>query len=119
MRRDELCDHLCDLLAPLGAVTYRAMFGGFGVYLDGVIFALVDDGVLYLKTDDETRRRHEERGCGPFRPYPDRDVAMGYHEVPAELLDDADELCDWARAAQGVALRARARRRPRKGGRKA
>ena len=43
------------------------MFGGHGLYLDGTIVGIVVDDVLYLKTDDETRRAFVERGLRPFR----------------------------------------------------
>ena len=66
----EFRDHVLDLLAPLGPVTARRMFGGFGIYLDGVMFALIADDILYLKVDDRTRPDYEAAGSAPFRPRP-------------------------------------------------
>ena len=66
----EFRDHVLDLLAALGPVTARRMFGGFGIYLDGVMFALIADDILYLKVDDRTRPDYEAAGSAPFRPRP-------------------------------------------------
>lgn len=118
MRGREFCDHVVDLLAPLGRVTYRSMFGGWGFYLDGLFFAVADEDVLYLKADDGNRPLYEAAGSGPFRPYPDRDATMSYYEVPAEVLDDAEALAEWARAALEAARRARAGKRRRTPGAK-
>lgn len=104
-------DFVLEQLAPAGRVTPRAMFGGVGLYLDGLFFALIDDDALYFKADAATRARYEKAGSRPFCPYPDRpEKSMGYWQVPAEVLEDADELAAWAREAMGVALAKRSRR---------
>lgn len=106
-------DFVLEQLAGAGRVTPRRMFGGVGLYLDGLFFALIADDTLYFKTDDTNRLRFERAGSRPFCPYPDRpDRQMGYWEVPAEVLEDADELKRWAREALAVALKSRAARRP-------
>ena len=115
----EFVVHILDRLQPLGAVTARAMFGGHGIYCDGVMFALIAEDVLYFKVDDQNRPRFEALGAGPFRPYADRPMTMSYYEAPAEVFDDDDALTEWARAAFEAALRARraqpVRRRTRRG----
>lgn len=103
-----------EMLAPLGAVSTRAMFGGFNVALDGITFGLIADDRLYLKVDDRTRDRYEAIGLGPFQPFPDKPTTMRYHPVPDMLMDDPDGLCDWAREAFDVALRAQAKKPRRK-----
>src|SRR5262245_15820644 len=109
---DDYRDFVLEQLAPAGRVTSRAMFGGVGLYLDGLFFALIDDDTLFFKTDEATRSRYESAGSRPFCPYPDQpDQSMGYWTVPAEVLEDSDELAAWAREAMGVAL-ARKGRRP-------
>jgi len=108
---DDYRDFVLEQLAPAGRVTPRAMFGGVGLYLDGLFFALIDDDTLYFKTDDSNRARFEQAGSRPFCPFPDRpDQAMAYWQVPAEVLEDADELAAWAREALAVALAKRTRR---------
>jgi DNA transformation protein len=98
-------DFVLEQLAPAGRVAPRAMFGGVGLYLDGLFFALIDDDTLYFKADESTRPRYERAGSRPFCPYPgEPDKAMGYWQVPAEVLEDPDEVAAWAREALGVAL---------------
>jgi DNA transformation protein len=104
-------DFVLEQLRPAGRVTTRRMFGGIGLYLDGLFFALIDDDTLYFKTDDTNRPRYEAAESQPFCPYPERpDKAMAYWQVPAEVLEDADELSVSAREAMAVALKAKSRR---------
>jgi DNA transformation protein len=111
----QYADHICDLLSPLGGamgeVVAKGMFGGFGIYLDGLMFALIADDVLYFRCDDGNREAYEEAGMEPFRPFADRPkakpVTLPYWEAPAELFDEPDDLCVWARAAYDAALRCR------------
>jgi DNA transformation protein len=87
----------------------RSMFGGVGIYSGDVFFALIADDTLYFKVDDSTRPEFESRNMDPFRPYgPDGEV-MQYYCVPAEVLEDAEALADWAERAIAVARRARKR----------
>ncbi len=109
---DDYRDFILEQLAPAGRVTARRMFGGVGLYLDGLFFALIDDDTLYFKTDDSNRARFQRSGSQPFCPDPVRpDYQMGYWQVPAEVLEDADELKVWAREALAVALRSRTTRK--------
>lgn len=85
----------------------RRMFGGVGIYSGDLFFALIDDDVLYLKVDDETRGAYQERGLSPFRPYGPDGAEMSYHEIPADLLEDVDTLRPWVEDAVEVARRAR------------
>ena len=64
------------------------MFGGVGLYCQGLFFALIDDDTLYLKVDDATRPEFERLGIQPFRPYGDESQGMQYYELPADVLED-------------------------------
>jgi DNA transformation protein len=89
----------------------RAMFGGVGIYAGELFFALIADDVLYLKVDDSNRAAFEAVGSEPFRPYgPDGEV-MQYYELPADILEEADQLRTWAHAALDVARRKRKKQR--------
>lgn len=102
-------DFCLELLQPLGNCSARRMFGGWGIYLDGVMFGLVAGDRLYLKVDDATRPRWEAAGCEPFvYEARGRQVALGYHAPPHEAMDAPDFMLPWARLALGAALRARA-----------
>ncbi len=104
----EFLDMVLELLEPLGGVTARRMFGGHGLFQSGLMFGLMANDTLYLKADDVNRPDFEAAGMGPFTySRKGRDIALGYHETPAELYDDGDAFCDWARAAYDAALRSR------------
>ena len=92
-------------LARVGPVTSRGMFGGVGLYLDGLFFGLIDDDTLYFKVDDATRPDYEAAGMGPFRPYDD-ERAMQYYEIPPDVLEDAEQMRIWTNRALEVARRA-------------
>jgi DNA transformation protein len=106
---------LKDALSGLGPVSVRRMFGGAGVYADGVMFALVADDTLYLKADGETKRAFEAEGLGPYGyDGHGKRIDLPYWRAPEHLLDDADEMAAWARTALGVARRAAAAKPRRK-----
>lgn len=102
-----------ELFEGLGPVQIRSMFGGGGVFLDGVMFALIADETLYLKADDSTTDAFEAEGMAPFT-YDKKGKAsvMSYWQVPDRLLDDQDELVCWARDALAIAA-AKKRLKPR------
>ena len=106
-------DLLREFLAPLGTITIKRMFGGASVYADGILFALVDDDVLYLKADAATKGKFEAEGLGPFT-YEGKTgpVAMSYWRAPERLYDDADEMAEWAREAVLAARRAKTKPAP-------
>jgi DNA transformation protein len=97
------------------AVRARSMFGGVGVYSDDLFFALIDDDVVYFKTNDETRRDFEARGMGPFRPLGESGETMKYHQLPDDVLESPELLQAWAERAIGVARQAKSRRSKRSG----
>ena len=105
----EFCEHITDLLSGFAPVAIRRIFGGAGVYRDGVMFALVAYDTLYLKVDDATRPDYERVGMGPFT-YEGKNepVTMSYFQAPPDAMEDAELLCDCARKAYAVALRAKA-----------
>jgi len=103
----EFRDYLLDLLAPVGPVAAKRMFGGGGLFLDGTMFAIVADDVLFLKADDQNRSEFEDAGMSAFTyEKKGEPIALSYFEAPAEALDDSDELCAWSRRAWEAARRA-------------
>ena len=93
-------------------VTARKMFGGVGIYADGLFFALMDHDTLYLKVDDTNRGDFTARGLGPFQPFGEGGETMQYYPVPEDVLETPDELKLWAEKALDVARRAKTRKRP-------
>jgi DNA transformation protein len=108
MASREFADYVVDLLHPLGAVRAKRMFGGFGLYLDGRMFALIADDTLYVKADAGNLAAFAARAMPPFvYARQGKAVTIAYHAVSAEALDDPDELLALARLGFAAALRAR------------
>lgn len=98
MATDSLVEFLLDQLSDLPGIRSRRMFGGHGIYLGDAFFAIVHKGEVYFLTDEETRPAYEERGSTPFRPTP-RQTLKNYLLVPQDILEDRDQLVEWARLA--------------------
>jgi DNA transformation protein and related proteins len=91
----------------VGSIRGRSMFGGVGIYCGDLFFALIADDTLYFKVDDTNRADFESRDLEPFRPYGPEGEVMHYYTVPAEVLEDTEELGVWARRSIEVARRRR------------
>ncbi len=128
---DEFIDYVIDQLAAWGEVSARRMFGGAGLYCDGTMFGLITDDVAYLKVDDSNREDFVKAGSSPFNPYPDKarpdeaasvakvrhprvhtrgflrrlvkTAVMSYYEIPADVLENPDELAKWAERSLAIA----------------
>jgi len=102
-----------DLLAALGTVTVRRLFGGAGIYADGVMIAIAFDGEVYLKADERTIAAFAAEGAHPFA-YATKDgtrALASYWSLPPRLYDDPAELAEWGRNAQTASLATKSRRR--------
>jgi DNA transformation protein len=107
MARDQLIDHCLELLASLGAVRSRRMFGGHGIYIDDLFMALVASDVLYLKVGDDSRPLFQVAGCRPFvYDAKSGSVALGYWSAPPEAMESPALMQPWARLALQAALEA-------------
>ena len=107
---DEFVDYVIDQLAGWGQVSARKMFGGAGLYCDGVMFGLIAADVAYLKVDDSNREDFVRAGSSAFNPYPEKakSVVMSYYEIPADVLEDPELLAKWAERALAVARKKKA-----------
>ncbi len=113
-----LVEYLVDELTPLGHAHGRRMFSGHGLYLDGLIMALVIEETLYLKVDEGNRAAFEAAGMEPFAYLnKGRRVALPYWQAPAAVIEEPDQLREWAAASLAVARRAEAAK-PRRQARK-
>ena len=81
--------YVTELLEPINGVTSRAMFGGYGIFHDGDMFALISGSTLYFKVSDENSKRYQEAGSSKFTPMP-------YYEVPEEVMDNEGTFLEWA-----------------------
>jgi len=100
-----------DLFAPFGPVTVRRMFGGAGIYREGLMFALVFDGAIFLKVDDASIPDFEREGSRPFvytrakSPGKIGRASLSYWRLPERLYDDPEDLARWAERALVIARR--------------
>lgn len=96
------------MLMPLGPVATRRMFGGWGIFLDGIMFALVADGELYLKSDVENEGTFRQARAKQFT-YNARGktVAMSYSCPPTTVMKDFDRFTAWAESALAAARRSK------------
>jgi DNA transformation protein len=103
----EFLEFIAEQMAEFGPVSVRRMFGGAGIFRDGLMFALIVGEDLYLKADAQTQPAFEAEGLGPFiyatKNHPR--TVMSYWRAPARCLDDSDEMTKWCRDAFAVALR--------------
>ena len=99
--------YCAELLAPLGAVTCKRMFGGYGVYADGVFIAIVAGDALYLKADEQSRAHFEAAGGRRFEYMRQgRPQGAAFWTAPAEAMESAAAMQPWGRLALAAALRA-------------
>ena len=107
-QQDEFITYVLELMQPLGQVSAQAMFGGYGIYIDDTMFALVADDVLYFKTDENNRSDFETRGLEAFSYMRNGKLLnMSYNEAPAEVMDDSDAMVNWSNKAIDAALKAK------------
>ena len=114
--RNTYLEFLLEQFAPLGDISSRAMFGGHCLYCDGVVFALVANNAVFLKTDASNRPAFEARELRAFRPFEDQDAAMSYYEAPPEIFEDSNAMREWCGGSVEAGRRAQAKRKPKKKG---
>jgi len=103
---NEFILHILDLLGTVGNVTARRMFGGYGIYLDNLMFAIVVDDILYLKADSQIQARFQDLGRSSFSyQRQGKNISMSYYQAPDEALENPEEMKAWAALACQAALR--------------
>jgi len=109
--RNDYVDYLLEQLAPLavlGTLKAKRMFGGHGLYLDGVMFGLVSDDILYFKADLGNQGMFDARDMPPFiYTRQGRPVTLSFRAPPAEAFEDPAELLALARLGVEAAWRNR------------
>ncbi|MFQ5449998.1 MAG: TfoX/Sxy family protein [Nitrospinaceae bacterium] len=101
MKNESFKEFVLDQLESLEEIGCRAMFGGHGLYYKGVFFGIIAVGGLYFKTGAATVSDYRDRGMKPFRPN-SRQTLKNYYEVPADVLEDEEQLAAWARQAAAL-----------------
>src|ERR1700720_3759393 len=108
-------EFLRELLAPLGRVTMRRVFGKTGVFCDGVMLGMVSDNTLYFRVDEDNCAAFAEAEAFPPLNYQKKGdtIDLSFWRAPERLFDEPDELLAWARAALAAARRGAAKQAPR------
>jgi DNA transformation protein len=109
--RNPYLEFLLEQMASLGEISARAMMGGYCLYCDGTVFALVARNALYLKADDGNRPAFEARGLKAFRPFEDQSATMSYYEAPPEIFEDPDAMREWCGGSVEAGRRAQAKKK--------
>lgn len=108
MTMSEFIKFLSEVFEDFGEITTRKMFGGYGIYHAGLMFALVEDEVLYLKADDTSRHHFESRVLPPFQyTKKAKVIKLSYYLAPEEIYEDRKAAAIWARRAYAAALGAK------------
>lgn len=113
---DDTINHLKDIFSDLGEIRARKMFGGYGLYYDDAMFALVADGEVYLKVDEHNQARfdHEDLPAFSYEKAPGKTTVMSYRLAPETIYDDPIEAAEWAWPSCEAAKRAKAKQKPKK-----
>ncbi len=105
----EFVDYLHEVFEHFGPIRSRKMFGGHGIYHNDIMFGLVADDELYLKTDTQNVALFEERKLTPFEfVAKGKTSIMSYYSAPEEIYDDFEQARYWAEIAFQAALRTNA-----------
>ena len=97
-KQDGFKDFVLDQLSELPGLTHRAMFGGYGLYQREAFFGIIHKGRLYFKVTPTTLALYKDHGMKPFRPNP-KQTLKTYYEVPVEIVENAEQLVQWANPA--------------------
>ncbi len=107
-RPSEFVQFVLELMAPVGGVRARAMFGGHGIYQEDVMFAIIVDDRLYFKADSATYRKFTARNLSQFTYVArGKTITMQYYEAPPEVFEAPVAMRIWAQQSIAAALRAR------------
>lgn len=100
-------EHVIELMNEFGEVTAKRMFGGYGIFREGLMFALIADGELFLKADSENQGEFEKRNLEPFTyQRKDREMQLSYFSCPDEAFQSPGTMAEWAARGWDAALRA-------------
>lgn len=110
--KDQFAEYVLNLMQDFGPAKSRKTSDGHGIFLDGVMFALIADDVLFFKVDGATDADFEDLDLPPFvHDENDEDVVMSYIQAPGSVLEDRAEMSKWAALAHGAAVKAAIRKK--------
>lgn len=106
-KKNEFLEYIADCLSLFGPVTFRSMFGGYGVYKNGVIFAIIADDMLYLKAGKTNKKDFEKINSEPFtyETKKGKKAVMSYWLATGELLEEPEKLAEFANKSYEISLK--------------
>ncbi|QOL19903.1 TfoX/Sxy family protein [Candidatus Bodocaedibacter vickermanii] len=108
-------NNVINALSPFGDITARRMFGGYGIYKNGIIIALMDEDEVYFKSIPATEPLYQSFDSYPFvYEGQRRPVKMSYWHVPQTIFNDPILLEKWVETAYHSALAAKAKNPPKR-----
>lgn len=108
---EEFCRYVLDLTQTIGPVESRRMFGGYGIFLDGLMFGLIADNQLYLKVDAENKNQFVDEGLEAFAYLKKgKEMKLSYFQAPDDAMENSETMNQWANSAFSAALRAAAKK---------
>lgn len=112
---NDFVEFLKEVFSGFGPVSARRMFGGYGLYYDGLMFGLVAQDTLYLKADEAIQHYFDAEGLEKFTyEKSGKTYSIAYFQAPDALFDNQDEAALWAHRSFNAALRAAVKKRPKK-----
>ena len=95
--KSEFLQYALDLFNPLGRLTSKTLFGGNAILKNNITFAMVFDGSIYLKTNKDTVKKYLDLDSKPLSyKKNNKTINLRYYEIPIEVIDDEDQLMQWA-----------------------
>lgn len=99
---------ILEQLQDLGPLETKRMFGGIGFFKEGTMFAMIGSGKFRMRADDVNKQHYESRGGTRFMA-DEKSKGLPYYEVPVDVLEDRDQLVEWAKESYEAALRGKRR----------
>jgi DNA transformation protein and related proteins len=113
MKKDsEFADYVVEIMQSVGPVYAKRMFGGHGIFLEGLMFGLIADQTLYLKVDKESEPEFTDLALEAFSFNKNgKEMKMSYFQAPEEALEDMEVMNLWANKAYSASLRTVAKKK--------
>jgi DNA transformation protein and related proteins len=106
MGKQEYLNHILEIFEQYGDFSSRSMFGGYGLYKNKVIFAIIADDELYFKVDDSNQQQYIDYHCEPFSYEKNgKSYKMSYWKLPVEILEDEELLALWIDQSYQISLK--------------
>jgi DNA transformation protein len=102
---NDFLEYVLDQLSAWGGIEVKRMFGGAGLYRDGLMFALVARNSVFLKVDDTNRDKYVKLGSKQLRPFESKATVLSFYELPVDVFEDSDEFVKWAKESLAIQLK--------------